>query len=547
MKRSRAYFFTGIDGLTGHRFRVENRPRRSEFEDLFDSIPFILEPADSAQENQSGHIRLETDTRAKGRMAPLSDGWSRSVQGHQLPVVRNQSLAGDVVVSTGVYNGIRITDIDFVDPLTGRVRRDFMVESGLSLTSTDGAFVITPITNGFDLTASPGLADTYKVMGDAGDATPGYLNSKVGNGLTVDGTHRIVPVFDPMPTNVTLSAGVLGFSAQLNYSGTNTIQLLNPGGVLTPNLRYNATWFTEDGTGLRLLPHGITQNEIALGTLLGTNVNVTPGQFFGDGLNHDGTRMYARVQNSIQLDPTGAANQRAMQLVGDITAPGNLMYYGTNGAGVKSWYAISSAVTIPWENDYDNTAVKVKNTNANAHAPRSIALGNWGNTYTPDTIALSTNYYGQIYTISLHGNTGMIASKMYMGNGDEFYLPDDCTAIISGTIVVDDTLNSGDYACWKFTFSVHCVAGIATISSPIVYDTTVAPFHVVQAGVAPYSSPWQTSTAAADIMISCSGADTIVSFDILGIVGPVVTGLWNGCLEINLQLPFGGTYPVYTP
>jgi hypothetical protein len=257
--------------------------------------------------------------------------------------------------------------------------------------------------------------------------------------------------------------------------------------------------------------------------------------------------MYARVHKSLQLDPTGGANIKAIELVGDVAAPGVSMYYGTNGAGIKSWYSLLSAITIPWENDYDNTAVKVKNTNANAHAPRSIAIGNWGHTYTPDTIALSSRSNAQKYSISLYGNTGIADSKLYMGNEHEFLLPDDCTALITGTVTVDDTPAGGDSACWKFAFSVNCIAGIATITSPIVYDTTGAPFHVVQAGISPFATAWYTTTAAADIKISCNGADTVVTFDIIGIVGPAVTARWSGSLDINLVLPFGTLYPVYVP
>lgn len=544
MKRSRAYFFTGIDGITGHRFRTENRPRRTEFEDLFDSVPFILEPNDSAQENQAGHIRLETDTRAKGRMAPLADGWSRAVQGHQLPVVRNQTLPGDVVVSTGTYNGIQITEMDYVDPSTGRVRRDFMIQNGMALTSSDGSFVIANIPNGFDITAAVGLADTFKVMANVADPIPGYLAAKIEPSLEISVNNKIQVRHEGIITAAVYTQNTAGgIAAGLQTSSTNTIELI-PNASLSANVRYNGTWFTEDATGLRLLPHSITQNEIALGTILGTNINTNPGFFFGDGLNHDGTRMYARVQKSIQLDPAGGANVKAIELVGDSAAPGNTKHYGTNAAGVKGWY--DTPESSKWKLDYGTNGLRQLNTSGLAGSPRSLAIGEWGHTYTSDTIALSSHYYSQSYKIHLATTTGMIDSELKMGDGNEFYLPVNCSALISGTVIVNDD-NTSVNACWKFSFSVNCVAGIATITSPIVYDSTSAPSHVVQAGVSPYSTPWYSSLPAADIMISVNGADTVIKFDVIGVTGPLVSARWSGVLDINLVLPFRAPYPVYAP
>jgi hypothetical protein len=500
MKRSRAYFFTGIDGLTGHRFRVENRPRRSEFEDLFDSIPFILESADSAQENQSGHIRLETDTRAKGRMAPLTDGWSRSVQGHQLPVVRNQSLAGDVVVSTGVYNGIRITDIDFVDPLTGRVRRDFMVENGLSLTSTDGAFVITPIVNGFDLTASSGLADTYKVMGDAGDATPGYLAAKIEPSLEISVNNKIQVRHEGIITGAVYTHNTAGgIAAGLQTSSTNTIELI-PNASLSANVRYNGTWFTEDATGLRLLPHSITQNEIALGTILGTNINTNPGFFFGDGLNHDGTRMYARVQKSIQLDPAGGANIKAIQLVGDSSAPGNSKYYGTDATGTKGFYDILS--DSKWINGIDNTAVAVKNANSNALAPYSVALGKESTPWIPTSVGYSTLESSETLQFVMRAVTPISGgvTNLQVQNAPWFIdIPDDSMFTIEGKVIAFASAVS-NMNVFKFFAIGKKISGVLTIAS-ILYDTPIAPFHVIQAGTAPYATAYTAEAADIDIQV----------------------------------------------
>jgi hypothetical protein len=499
MRKQKTYFFTGVDGPTGHLFRTGNKPKRADYETLMDSVPFILDPADSAKENEAGHTRIETDSRAIGRSLPAADGFSRAVLAHQLPVIKGTLDVGDVVVSTTTVSGITIKEVTRTDGT--RIRRDYIITSGLSLTSPLGSIVITPVANGFELEVNPAITDTYKVMGDAGDGVPGYLSAKVGSGLTVDGTHRIVPVIDPAATNVALSVGILGFSAQLNYAGTNTIQLLNPGGVLTPNVRYNGTWFTEDaGTGLRLLPHGITQNEIALGTILGTNINANPGFFFGDGINHDGTRMYARVHKSLQLDPTGGANIKPIELVGDVAAPGNTKHYGTDALGVKGWHDTPDG--SKWLNGYDNTAVYAKNSGSNALAPYSVALGKVSTPWIPTSIGYSTiessetlQFVMRIATPSVGG----FAALQVQGAPYFIDIPNDSMFTIEGKVIAY-TSGVGNMNVFKFFAVGKKLASILTIGS-ILYDTQIAPFHVIQAGVAPYATAYVAEAANIDIQI----------------------------------------------
>lgn len=539
MRKQKTYFFTGVDGPTGHLFRTGNKPKRADYETLLDSVPFILDVADTAKENESGHIKIETDSRAIGRSLPAADGFSRAVSAHQLPVIKGALNIGDVVVSTTTVSGITIQEVTRTDG--SRVRRDYVVTSGLSLTSAAGSIVITSIANGFNLEVDPTIVDNFTVKADAGDAVPGYLNTKVGNGLTVDGTHRIVPVFDPTPTNVTLSAGVLGFSAQLNYSGTNTIQLLNPGGVLTPNLRYNATWFTEDGTGLRLLPHGITQNEIAMGTILGTNINANPGFFFGDGLNHDGTRMYARVQKSIQLDPAGGANIKAIQLVGDSAAPGNSKYYGTDAAGTKGFYDIPS--DSKWINGFDNTAVAVKNAGSNALAPYSVALGKASTPWIPTSVGYSTIESSETLQFIMRIVTPSTGGLAYLQVQESPYfidIPDDSMFTIEGKVIAFASAVS-NMNVFKFFAVGKKISGILTIS--ILYDTPIAPFHVIQAGSAPYATAYIAE--AADIDIRVFEDDGYIKVEVTdtsaGVNGKIY---WTGDIKLHVNggAVLGATY-----
>lgn len=546
MKRSRAYFFTGVDGITGHLFRTENRPRRTTFEDLFDSVPFILEPNDSAQENQSGHIRLETDTRAKGRMAPLTDGWSRAVQGHQLPVVRNQMLAGDVVVSTGTYGGIQITEMDYVDPSTGRVRRDFMIQNGMALTSSDGSFVITNIPNGFDITAAVGLADTFKVMADAGDPTPGYLDTKVGDALYITAGHKINVKHSGFINGAIVTTNAIdGLSANLQITDTNTIALI-VGGTLSANIRYNATWFTEDVTGLRLLPHGITQNEIALGTILGTNINANPGFFFGDGLNHDGTRMYARVHKSLQLDPAGGANIKPIELVGDAAAPGGSKYYGTDPGGAKGFHDLVPYLDSRWEGTLATSGINSKGSSSSGKAPFAVAMGIESSPWIHGSIGNAINAFSQSMDIHLGAQTvGAVSSTLRTTDNKNVWFPDKCSSIIEGTVIGIDVA-TGDNVIYKFSFSTKTFGG-ATFVFDTFYTNPVpaTPIFVDQAAVAPYATAFANDMGAPDMAILEIALSNEFGIWCFGEAAKTIS--WSAHLKVHVLGYDTFTVPAYTP
>jgi hypothetical protein len=56
--------------------------------------------------------------------------------------------------------------------------------------------------------------------------------------------------------------------------------------------------------------------------------------------------------NSVNVVGSGSvavavqANRATVSLVGDVSAPGDLFYYGTNAAGAKGWYLISAALPV---------------------------------------------------------------------------------------------------------------------------------------------------------------------------------------------------------
>lgn len=541
MRKQKTYFFTGVDGPTGHLFRTGNKPKRADYETLLDSVPFILDVADTAKENESGHIKIETDSRAIGRSLPAADGFSRAVLAHQLPVVKGALDAGDVVVSTTTVSGITIKEVTRNDGT--RIRRDYVVTSGLSLTSAAGSIVITPIANGFNLEVNPAIVDNFTVKADAGDVAPGYLDAKVGNGLTVNGAHQIVPVIDSAGTIVPISVGINGFLASLNTSNTNTIQLI-PGVSLSSNLRYNATWFTEDGTGLRLLPHGITQNEIALGTIRGTNINTTPGFFFGDGLNHDGTRMYARVQKSIELDATGGANIKPIQLVGDLAVPGLNMFYSTDGAGIKGWYAIPPASDSKWKTDA-SSGISTKGGSGEAMAPKTVAVGYKGYPWIYGALGNGADLKEQQMQVLLRGTTvGVAPIKLTTEDSKGLWFPDKCSGIVEGTVIGTDVA-SGDTVMYKFSCSVKFIAGALVLSNVHYLDTSgVAPVFINQSGMSPAAAPYYDDLAGSSDMMLTSNLNEL-EINVIGVV--LLTLSWTASLNIHILGYDTFTIPPYTP
>ena len=487
MKHTKAFFFTGVDGPTGHIFRTENKPRRIEYEHLFDSTLFRLDAADSAQELEAGHIRLETDTRAKNRSFAMADGFQRAVLAHQLPVVRNSDLAGDVLINTSTANGITVEEVDYVN--SGRVRRDYIIKNGLSLTSPLGSVVLTPVAGGYQIDVAAGVSDTYKIMTDVADAAPDYIDSKLGNGLSVNvGTHKLFVLLDPAPaTDVVLSLSAAGLNATLNHTDTNTIQLLTGVGGLCGNVRYNGTWFTEDATGLRLNPHSISANEIAIHTIIPANFDITT---FGDGIVIGGSYVYANVGYSVSL--IGASPLKVIGLVNDVLNPGNSYYYGTNAAGIKGWYPI---VSDKWEYYTGTNDVYVRNTDSKSKAPMTVATGNYCMPWLYGALGNAGREFGQSMRVELYASKSAAENvNLTTKDGKELWLPDYCTAVVNGIIIVNET-TTDKYATFKFSCVASCSGGVVTISD-VLYDTMVAPFHVVQAGAPAYASAYNKTTGA---------------------------------------------------
>jgi len=71
--------------------------------------------------------------------------------------------------------------------------------------------------------------------------------------------------------------------------------------------------------------------------------------------------------------PTGVAGSTSVifdsvnniyKLNGDVVAPGNLYYYGTNGAGAKGYYTLAGSVSVKNSIEYETSSLQLKNDEA---------------------------------------------------------------------------------------------------------------------------------------------------------------------------------------
>jgi hypothetical protein len=126
-----------------------------------------------------------------------------------------------------------------------------------------------------------------------------------------------------------------------DLSSNRTLQLVND--TAAPG---NAMFYGTDGTGTRgwyAQVTGVTAHSGLTGLTADDHT-----QYHNDARGDARYPPLARtitVANSLTGGGSLAAN-RTIALSGDTAAPGNNMFYGTNGTGVRGWYAVSTGVTV---------------------------------------------------------------------------------------------------------------------------------------------------------------------------------------------------------
>lgn len=212
---NKQHFHTGADGIAGILFRTGNKPRTGVFKDLFESQLFKLNPEDSSTWTKAGHSLVENDARAILRSVPLTDGWTRFIQGHHLPNLYLQATSDHAVGTPVTYGNLTLTPLTYTYPGTTITRKDFLLQNILSFTSTGATVTITNPTPGVYNFETLG-SDTYKIMLNALDASPDYIENKLGYSLYVNASLLKVKTYDS--TTIHFTTGVNGLSASLQMS-----------------------------------------------------------------------------------------------------------------------------------------------------------------------------------------------------------------------------------------------------------------------------------------------------------------------------------------
>lgn len=108
--RSKAYFLTGQQVTTNPKFRTNNKPTELTFSDLFDSIPFKAETADTASESVHGLVKLATGAEVLARTNTRS-GYQLVVKPSHIPDVGVGSADPMTLISQETSAGIRIDKV----------------------------------------------------------------------------------------------------------------------------------------------------------------------------------------------------------------------------------------------------------------------------------------------------------------------------------------------------------------------------------------------------------------------------------------------------
>jgi hypothetical protein len=167
------------------------------------------------------------------------------------------------------------------------------------------------------------------------DNNPGRLGYfTLGDGLATDGTELYCTITDTsIPDDQTLTVNPTGANPSIvlseaaggfgtiNFSGDQGVTITGSTGAIDIDVK-----------------HDNLSDFVANEHINHANVVLTAGNGLSGGGNITTSRTFTvNTANSVTI-----ANDN-VQLLNDAASPGNEYYYGTNGSGVKGWYALSSA------------------------------------------------------------------------------------------------------------------------------------------------------------------------------------------------------------
>jgi len=350
--RSRAYFLTGQQTTSNNKFRTNNKPTELVFGDLFDSVPFKLETADTASETVHGLVKLATAAEILAR-TDTALGFQKVPRVSHLPAVGLTAPQGYVVQgSVAQYNGLQATTGQETD---GRMK--YLINL---------------------------LYDT-NYFGIMGGATPNLTmstafiaawNELIGLVDPVDG---IVLDLDNFPRAVFTDGGVVDDNGVLTVDADTTSIHVDPvtkkvsvvdGGITLAklqNLQAGEIIVAPTGGGTPVVISLLGVGKILVGTATGVEVKdlndyllainisdnsikarkLDPGTL-GDGITKDMAADDAsKLKVSLSANASMEFDTAKLQLVNDDATPSPLCFYGTNSSGAKGYQnLLTSGITF---------------------------------------------------------------------------------------------------------------------------------------------------------------------------------------------------------
>ena len=185
---------------------------KPKWSDFLSNIPFIFDVNDTSTEVKSGLLKNETDARAITRSTAHSDGWSRAVLAHQLPLV--ELMVNTVQTSIGTTTGVAlqgrgIKATPYTRTVGSNTRMNFVLENTMTLSNADGSMTVTetaPNTGDYVLSCPTAWAHKMKLLVGG---TADYIGNKLMNTLYVTGDTIGVQYIDSTSINFSDSASGL--------------------------------------------------------------------------------------------------------------------------------------------------------------------------------------------------------------------------------------------------------------------------------------------------------------------------------------------------
>lgn len=346
--RSKAYFLTGQQVTTNPKFRTNNKPTELTFADLFDSIPFKAETADTASESVHGLVKVATGAEVLAGTNTRSS-YQLVVKPSHIPDVGVGNAGPTTLISQEASAGIRIDKVQ----LTASERIKYLVNL-----LYDTIYFKIDINN--RLTMSNSFLSSWNALlelidNDHPDLDAGDFPADVfeGGGVVNNGG-----VFTVDTDDSTMHIDPFTFKVQIKDGGVtlDKLQNLNAGEIIvaptgggTPqviSLLGSGKILVGTATGLEvrdindyLLAINISDNSVKARKL-------DPGTL-GDGITKD---MAASDASKLKVNLSAGSSLEfdggALQLENDDALPGSNMYYGTNESEIKGYHSINSRAKI---------------------------------------------------------------------------------------------------------------------------------------------------------------------------------------------------------